>query len=315
MAAKPATPRFLHGWGRHGDAPGEFDIPIDLAINDRDEVIVTDFRNRRVQVFSTDGELLACCPVLSEPGGLALDDQGHWYVSHFGFFAADDQRKPDRITVWSPAGEFLREWGRTGQGDGEFDFPGGLAIRGARVYAADQTNRRVQVFDLAGRFLMKWGEYGLAEGQFGGCDVPQSRVAGPNFLAFDTTGHLYTTEASMGRIQKFTAEGEFVLSWGSLEIEPGGFGGPFLGFAGEPPGLKGPIAVVADRHDRLWISSVNGRVQQYDATGRFLRGLDPGQGTAPGQLLAPHGLALDSHGRLYVADSFNHRIQVYEVPE
>ena len=83
-----------------------------------------------------------------------------------------------------------------------------------RVYVADQTNRRVQVFDRDGTFLFKWGEYGTKEGQFGGNVTPKSRVGGPQFVAVDAEGNVYTTEGSVCRVQKFTPDGKFLLAWG-----------------------------------------------------------------------------------------------------
>ncbi|MFN0056021.1 MAG: hypothetical protein ACKV0T_28075 [Planctomycetales bacterium] len=60
------------------------------------------------------------------------------------------------------------------------------------------------------------------------------------------------------------------------------------------------------------VTSTNHRVQQFAADGTYLRGLG-GEGTEPGEFKTPHGLALDSEGRLYVADSRNSRIQKIEV--
>ena len=65
-------PRFLGQWGSEGSEPGEFHFPIGIAVNDVDEMFVTDFYNDRVQKFSTDGKLLAVISVLPTPGGIAL---------------------------------------------------------------------------------------------------------------------------------------------------------------------------------------------------------------------------------------------------
>jgi sugar lactone lactonase YvrE len=312
-AAPPAgEPRLLSEWGSDGSKPGEFHFPIGIAINAADEIFVTDFYNDRVQKFSTDGKLLAVIPVLSTPGGIALSRSGDMYLSHFAE-KKREERTADQISVYDATGKLLRQWGRTGSDNGEFDCPGGLAIHAdGRVYVADQTNRRVQVFDAEGKFLAKWGEYGTKEGQFGGIVSIRSRVGGPQFLAFDSKGSLYTTEGSVGRVQKFTADGKFLLAWGDNEDKPGSFGGAFTGFKDRKATLQGPVSICVDKHDRIWVSAVCGRIQQFTSDGEFLRGFGTA-GTEPGQFYAPHGLAFDSRGQLYVVDAFNHRIQKFAV--
>lgn len=308
------TLRFLLTWGREGDGVGEFRIPIDIGINQDDEVIVTDFYNRRIQTFSPDGEPLRCFPAGQAPGGLAVAADGRCFVSHFSRMALTDELLPDRIDVFSPEGEQLYAWGRTGDGQGEFDYPGGLALGAdGLVYVADQTNHRVQVFTQAGEWVRAWGSYGLEPGQFGGADIPASRVGGPNFVALDSRGRVYTTESMGCRIQRFTADGKLLGAWGDPGTGPGGFGGNFTGFPDREARLHGPVGVLVDRDDRLWVSAVNGRLQQFDESGRYLGGLDLGQGTGPGQSYAPHGLAFDSRGDLYVVDTFNHRIQKFAI--
>lgn len=304
--------KFLLEWGSNGVEPGEFDAPVAIAVNRQDEVLATDFYNGRVQKFDTQGKLLKVMPVGDFPGGLAVDADGTFYISHFGAGRANEERKVDRITVHGPDGTLLREWGRFGTASGEFDEPGGVAItQDGRVYVADQTNRRVQVFDRLGKFLFEWGKYGVEPGQFGGNSNPKSRVGGPQFVAIDSHGDIYTTEASVGRIQRFTAEGKFLLQWGTNDDQPGAFGGVFTGFPNVK--LQGPVAIVVDPQDRLWISAVGGRIQQFTREGKLLRGFGGVQGSEPGQFYAPHGLALDSHGDLYVVDLYNHRIQKFDV--
>lgn len=312
VAAKAAAPRFLAEWGEEGSEPGEFHFPIGIAINADDEIFVTDFYNRRVQKFSVDGKLLAVLPVLPNPGGIALSRSGDLYLSHFAE-QKREERTLDRISVYDRAGKLLRQWGRTGSADGEFDCPGGLSVTpDGRVYVADQTNRRVQVFDGEGKFLTKWGEFGTKPGQFGGNVSIRSRVGGPQFVAFDSKGDVYTTEGSVGRIQKFTPEGKFLLAWGDNEVKPGSFGGAFSGFKDRKATLQGPIAICIDKHDRVWVSAVCGRIQQFTTDGEYLRGFGSA-GSEPGEFYAPHGLAFDSAGNLYVVDAFNHRIQKFAV--
>ena len=57
----------------------------------------------------------------------------------------------DKVKVFSPAGEFLRSWGRRGEGPGEFELTLGMAL--ARDTVAVTSGERVQFFDLGGRLL------------------------------------------------------------------------------------------------------------------------------------------------------------------
>jgi sugar lactone lactonase YvrE len=304
--------RFVLEWGQHGTDAGEFDVPIGVVITKTGDLLVSDFYNARVQHFTPEGRHVATLPVLPNPGGMALDSDDNIYLSHFSAMRAAEEKKPDRISVYSPQGELLRQWGRTGTGDGEFDYPGGIAIsRAGHVYIADQTNRRVQVFDREGMFLFKWGEYGIAEGQFGGNVSPKSRVGGPQFLAIDGEGSVFTTEGSVGRVQKFSAHGKFLRAWGNNDNKPGSFGGHWSGAAG----LQGPVGICFDNHGLLWISAVSGRIQQFSPEGKYLRDVGSGQGSDAGQFAAPHSLAVDNTGHIYVVDSLNHRIQKFAIDE
>ena len=311
-AAEPAlpTPRFLLTWGKEGTEPGELYFPIGIAITSADEILVTDHYNNRVQKFSSDGKLLDHFAVLPNPGGIALDKAGNIYLAHFPAAVINKERHPDRLTVYSPAGKLLHEWGKSGTGPGEFNYPGGMVIApNGCLYVADQTNHRIQVLDLEGRLLAAWGKHGTKPGEFGGNTNVKSRAGGPDFVALDKKGNVYTTEAMDGRVQKFTADGEFLAAFGDLQDRPGSLGREFEAV----PGMHGPVGICCDRHDRLWISTAGGRIQQFTSEGQYLRGFGEKQGAEPGQFLAPHGLAIDSRGHLYVVDAYNHRIQKFDV--
>lgn len=314
-AAEPAPIRFLKTWGQQGDQPGEFHFPIDIVINAQDKIFVTDHLNDRIQKFDRTGKLLAQFPVLPNPGGLAFDKQGNLMLSHIVASGSSKHKIGDRISIYSPQGKLIRQWGKPGKGPGEFNCPGGIAVAdNGRIYVADQTNHRVQVFDPTGQFLFEWGKHGSQPGEFGGKANPNSRVGGPQFLAFDSEGNLWTTEGANCRVQQFTAEGKLLQHWGTDADAPGGLGGYFSGFGGQPvKSLTGPIAVCIDQKDRLWVSAVSGRVQQFSSAGKYLRGCGEKQGTAAGEFYAPHGMAFDSQGNLYVVDAYNHRIQKFAV--
>jgi len=292
----PRAPKFIREWGSLGTEPGQFRTPIAIAIDRHDLVYVTDFKNLRVQRFRMDGSFVSAFPVAAEqPGGLAVDRDSNVYVAHWN---------QNKVVVYSPRGEVLRTIGKKGEADGEFLLPGGMAFtRAGDLLVADQGNARVQRFRPDGTFVARWGEHGAGDGQFGAGRGVGSRFNGPQFVAVDGDGAVYATEVATPRVQKFTADGKHVVSFGSKGTEPGGFGGP-------RPEIDGPIAVCVDRKGHVWVSATNHRVQQFDRNGRFLQSLGR-DGKAPGEFHYPHGLAVDSKNRLYVVDAQNARIQQF----
>ncbi len=260
-----------------------------------------EFLNQRVQRFTSDGKFLGAFAVQPHAGGLAVDSAGNVYVAHWN---------SNKLAAYSPSGKLLRQWGVKGTGDGQFRLPGSVALGpDGLLYVPDQGNSRVQKFTLDGKFVGQWGTLGTEPGQFGGGQSPGGRFAGPQFVAFDRAGNVYTTDAALGRIQKFTPEGKFLALWGTKTDEPGGFGPPPLDKKGKPI-MGGPIGICVDRKDRVWVGATNNRVQQFTNQGKFLRAVG-GPGTEPGRFHLPHGLALDSHDCLYVADTMNWRIQKF----
>jgi tripartite motif-containing protein 71 len=294
-------PKFLLEWGHRGQAEGEFSACVGVAVGKDDEIYTAEFRNQRVQRFTSDGKFLSAFPVQPHAGGLAVDDEGTVFVAHWN---------SNKIAAYSLAGKLLREWGQKGTADGEFQLPGSIALGpDGLLYVPDQGNSRVQVFTRDGAFVRKWGELGKEPGQFGGGQSAGGRFAGPQFVAFDRQGNVYTTDAALDRVQKFTPEGKVLVHWGSESVEPGGFGPPPKNKDGTP-GMGGPISICVDGLDRVWVSATNNRVQLFTNDGKYLCGLG-GEGTEPGRFHLPHAVALDSQGCLYVSDTMNARIQKF----
>ncbi len=303
-------PKFILEWGKKGDKDGDFYSPIGIAINKKDEVFVTDLNNARLQTFSGDGKRLGGFDLprdmpkrkSNQAGGIAIEKDGLLFITFM------EQHK---VAVYTGEGKLIREWGTKGKGDGDFKMPGGIAIAAdGSIYVADQGNYRIQKFTAEGKFLAKWGEYGSNPGQFGGIEPAGSRFGGPNFLALDGKGNVYTTEGVLGRVQQFTSDGKALLVWGDKGKQPGGFGALATPYS---KNTFGPTGIMIDRRDRVWVSSLNDRVQAFTPDGKFLFGIG-GSGAKPGQLARPHGMAMDSKGFLYIADAGNERIQKFAVP-
>ncbi|MBX3411993.1 MAG: hypothetical protein KF708_04690 [Pirellulales bacterium] len=305
--ASIAPPKFVASFGEHGTEDGQFLSPIGLAFDRDDFLYVTDAQQNRVQRFTSEGKFLDKIDVGFFPSGIALDGEGLIYVAVMMDHKIRVYRRVPAMSEKSDvpsAYELVREWGGKGTAAGEFDQPGGLAFdRAGALVVCDQVNHRVQRFSPEGKFLNQWGEYGDKPGQFGAPQNPVNRVGGPCLTAVDPDGNIYTTEPTLGRIQKFQPDGTFLAAWGSNEVRDGAFGGNKT--------LVGPIALLFDRAGRLWVSATNHRVQLFTTEGQYLTGLGvTGEASAePGRFDVPHTMAFNRAGLLYVADTLNQRVQ------
>jgi DNA-binding beta-propeller fold protein YncE len=105
------------------------------------------------------------------------------------------------------------------------------------------------------------------------------------------------------QVMKFTPTGQLLMSLGDLG------GNNQDGYFFQPNAVvvapNGDI-FVAEGHNQ----NARARILVFDASGKLLRAFGS-TGEGPGQLRAPHDLALDSQGRLFVADRGNNRIQIF----
>jgi len=71
----------------------------------------------------------------------------------------------DRIIKFNSRGEYLMEWGESGDGPGQFNQPHSLAMDSqGRLFVADRANNRIQIFDQNGRFLDMWYQFSRLSG-------------------------------------------------------------------------------------------------------------------------------------------------------
>jgi YYY domain-containing protein len=216
-----------------------------------------------------------------------------------------------------PVGLF--DAGGPGAGRGQFTLPRGIA-RDAQgnFYVADTQNLRVEKFDPAGTFLMLFGGSGTGPGQFAPLR-PDAEGTGPGGVAADAAGNVYVADTWNHRIQKFDATGKFLLQWGSF-VDLGDPNGTNADKAQQ--GFYGPRGVAVGPDGNLYVTDTgNKRVVIFDANGGYQREISSGVSptrkapdypfTQPGELNEPIGIAVDSAGNVYVADTNNRRIQKF----
>jgi len=179
--------------------------------------------------------------------------------------------------------------GSLGSGDGQFDFPVGVATDAAGdVYVADPDDHRIQKFDSDGTFITKWGSLGTGDGQFNR----------PYGVATDAAGDVYVADFYNHRIQKFDSDGTFITKWGT---EGSGDGQ-----------LYQPVGVATDAAGDVYVAEFfNNRIQKFDSDGSLITKWGT-FGSGDGQFSHPVGVATDPAGDVYVTDSENSRIQKFD---
>ncbi len=230
---------YKHGWR----TPGlNVDGPSGLTVDATGRVLVADTHFYRVLIYDREGTRLGQIGdgvQGTTPGrfGYAtdtlVDEAGCVYVSEYG--------ENDRIQVFDPAGEFLRQWGGHGYAPGQFLRPRAMAFDGqGLIHVADTGNHRIQVFDRDGRLINRFGRRGASAGQ----------MAYPFDLSFAPDGTLVVCEYGNSRVQRFDGQGKSLGVWGGPGREPGR--------------LDNPCAAAVDRTGAVHVvDSNNHRVQRF----------------------------------------------------
>lgn len=190
------------------------------------------------------------------------------------------------VTVFNPTGV-------AGSGLGELSAPRNVALGpDGRVYVADSGNNRIEVFEADGTPVTTWGTFGAEPGQFNE----------PWGIAVDDA-YVYVADTWNHRIQKFTLEGELVDVFGASGSPAEG--DPALGF------FFGPRSIVLLDDNRLLVTDTgNHRMQLLTRDGEFLQPLGD-FGNLLGQMNEPVGISQGPDGLIYLADTWNGRVQVF----
>lgn len=144
----------------------------------------------------------------------------------------------------------------------------------------------VQVYDTSGKFLRSWG----------------AGIGSAHHIRIDHEGNVWITDIDKHVVEKYTPEGKLLQTIG------------VKGKAGrDQTHLNMPTDVAIAPNGDVFVSDGygNARVVHFDSKGKYIN--EWGKlGHDSGEFSIPHSIALDSKGRLYVADRNNVRIQVFD---
>ncbi len=277
--------------------------PAGLAVGPDGALYIADSGNGRVRkvvngmVFTVLDRTPDNVP-LAQPTGVAVDSNGTLYIADSGNRRVVRLMRTGEVTVIASAAEGVQQ-----ARDVTVNAQGTVYVAdGRRVLAVPAPG---VVYPVAGT-----GEYGSAPD---GTRAAEAPLFGPIGIAVDRSGNLYVAEEGAYRVRVVDREGKIRTVAGTGER-----GIPADGVPARQAKLADPVAVAADFSGRLWIAEYAAhRIRRVDPDGTIATaaGADPpgynGEGLPAllAQLYFPRGLAYDSAGNIYIADSLNHRVR------
>jgi uncharacterized protein (TIGR03437 family) len=249
----------------------------------------------------------------NQPQGVAIDAYGNVYMGDT--FNNRVRRVAPGGTVSTVAGNgFYKFSGDGGAAIGaSLNGPQGLAADSAgRFYLADLRNHRVRRVNAAGVIATVAGN-GTAGFAGDGGPATAAALNSPAAVALDAIGNIYVADTSNNRVRKIDANGTITTLAGAGVAGYSGDGGP-----ANIATLNRPAGVAADTAGNVYISDTgNHAIRKVSAAGVIstlagngVPGSSGDGGPAAVALLnSPGGLAVDSAGNLYVADTANHRVR------
>ena len=170
---------------------------------------VTDTHYSRVVIFNPDGSVKKIFGKkgkadgeIGNPVGITEAPDGSIYICEYGL--------QDRVQQFTKEGKFIRAFGCSGIGAGEFQRPSGVVLRDGKIYVVDAVNNRVQQFSPDGKFI-------------------QSITVNPDLylpydMKFDTDGNFWIVEYGNNSVTKLAPDGTFI---GRYHPEKNGFKTPW----------------------------------------------------------------------------------------
>ncbi len=338
-----AQPQWLPPWGGRcsvhpqpcADPPGDpglFNHLRRVAIDKDGNVYAADFWGAGFWVFGPNGDVLrniegadAPAPGVAEPYSVDVAPSGQVYVM---------DRLNHRIERFQSNGTYVDKVGARGTQPATFSWPEGVTVApNGRVWAIDTRNDRIEDFpaDLTTTpTVQSYGSTGTAVGEF---TYPEGADVAPN-------GVVWVADTRNDRLQKYDPVAQTFSKIGSLGSGPGQFDKPMgvavtanavfvadtannrvqkLALDGTPvasfsTGLNGPEGIEVAPDGTVWVADTqNSRLVHLSAALTDLGDGFGSLGTGDTQFFDPHDLAF-GNDKMYVADTYNNRVQVYSMP-
>ena len=275
-------------WGTLPDG-WKFHEATAVAVDQQDRVLVFNRGTSAIVVFDTDGNMIDNWGegIFKSPHGISIDPDGNVFLVDNG---------DSTIRKFTPSGELLMTLGEANKTSAPmsgkpFNVPTHVAVdpTSGEFFVSDgYTNAVIHRFSPEGELISSWGESGTDEGQF---NIVHN-------IAIDSQGLLYVADRENHRIQVFNQDGEFQTQFVNMsrtaaiyidtrhEEDIVYIGEYFAGIGSNHMGTNlGPRVTVMNTKGEV-LSRVG--IESY--------------GSQHGRFFTPHGISVDSHGDVYVAE-------------
>ena len=241
-------PMGFFGKERHIDKKS-LECPWGVAVNDSNEIFVSDRSNNRILVFNEKGEFVRSFGhhVVDKPTGVCTNTAGRTYVANLA---------SGHIQMFKPNGEYIAILNNQKTNNRPLNNPRGISLDAQgnlivcdtgnecvkvfspesgisktigwstmptcclcyenKIFVSDYEEHRIKVYSSEGNFLYEFGNYGT-----GNCELNQ-----PAGIAVDKSGHLLVCSFGNNAVQVFTLDGNFITSFGEYGDKLGQFHQP-----------------------------------------------------------------------------------------
>ena len=256
--------------------------PWGVAVNEQDEIAVSDISNNKIHLFKCDGT-----HVKSFGGEGAKHGEFDWpcgIVFHGANVIVAEQSKNSRVQELSRQGEYLRHFGGKGSLDQQLNYPSGISIdNDGNIIVADKGNKLIKIFSTDGQFLHKLGT---------------ERSFTKPFHCIQHDNYLIVSDYGDHSVKLFDRKGNFLYKFGKNGNADGE--------------LNTPQCLFMDKAGYLMVCDAgNNRIQVFDLSGKFVTKFGT-KGSGMGEFDNPDSVAVLSDGKIVVSDLGNSRIQIFE---
>ncbi len=238
-----ASGAYLAQWGSYGSGNGQFNYPLAWRWTARQR-LRGGYRQQPHPEVRRRRRLSRPSGAVTAPATGSSDIPRAWrWTARGNVYVADTSNH--RIQKFDTSGAYLTQWGSHGSGNGQFNYPYGVAVDAGQRLCGGYHNNRIQKFNTSGGYLDPVGHYGTGNGQF---NIP--------------TAWRWTARAtSTWRIPIITASrsstpaAHYLAQWGSTA--------PATGSSTSPHG------VAVDGQGNVYVADTdNNRIQKFEASGR-----------------------------------------------